>query len=93
RLYLKQTGILWTIWTIWTKWTFLHSIQTDNPRQGIGPLSTKYPAFFEKGIRLRTKLRWTGGKQKYTEADVSAFSREKKFFPFPPIPTAFIRNS
>ena len=21
RLYLKQTGILWTMWTIWTKWT------------------------------------------------------------------------
>ena len=47
---------------------------------------------FEKRIRLRTRLRWTGRKQKYTEADVSAFSREKKFFSFPRLPSAFIRK-
>ena len=37
--------------------------------------STKYSAFLEK--------RWGFGGRKYTEADVSAFSREKKFFPSP----------
>ena len=46
--------------------------------------SNKYPAFFEKWIRLRTRLRWTGRKQKYTEADVSAFFLVKKSFPSSP---------
>ena len=40
----------------------------------------QYPAFFEKRIRLRTRLWWTGRKQKYTEADVSAFFLVKKSF-------------
>ena len=55
--------------------------------------SIKYSAFFEKRIRLRTRLRWTGRKQKYIEADVSAFSREKKFFSFPRLPSALIRKT
>ena len=55
--------------------------------------SIKYSAFFEKRIRLRTRLRWTGRKQKYTEADVSAFSREKKFFSSPRVPSALYQKS
>ncbi|MBR2911967.1 MAG: hypothetical protein IKC05_10175, partial [Lentisphaeria bacterium] len=62
------------------------NVRVDNLQQKAAFHFAKYAAFFEKRIRLRTRLRGTRRKQKYTGADIPAFSREKSFSPFPGSP-------
>ena len=52
------------------------------------PLFLKRRSSFAQGYGGQGGL---GGRQ-YTEADVSAFSREKKFFLFPPTPSALKKD-
>ena len=52
----------------------LFPVRVDNLQQGAAFHFTKYAAFFEKWIRLRTRLWRTRRKQKYTEADVFLLS-------------------
>ncbi len=69
-----------------TKWTVTSAVCCpfcpSGPLKRLKMPSDKYPAFFEKEILLRSRLRRTRGglgERQYTEADVSAFSCEKKF--------------
>ena len=70
-------------------------MRVDNLQQGAAFHFTKYAAFFDppphKAAEDRKGL--GGGEGKNFDADVSAFSREKKFFSSPRFPSTLVGNS